>query len=78
MIDYFEVNKSNRATCRRCHQFIEDKMRGMETENNFGHTEHHYFCIKCSGEIIKQSKRVIQNLEEAIRFQMKKLTKEKV
>lgn len=73
MIDYFEVNKTEKATCQRCRQFITDKMRGVSETIAFGHKNYHYFCIKCSGEEIKKMKRELFNLEATIRSKAKRL-----
>ena len=73
MIDYFETSKSNRSTCRRCGEPITDKMRGVEETTGFGHKEYKYFCINCSGEIIKQAKKELQGMEEMLRFQNERL-----
>ena len=73
MIDYIEASKSKQAGCQRCHEYITDKMRGVEETAGYGHKEYHYFCIKCSGEIIKQVKKDLQTLEATIKFQTRKL-----
>ena len=73
MINYFEVNKSKRATCQRCQQFITDPKRGVEESKSYGHKEYKYYCIKCSGEIIKQAKKELQSLEEVMNFHTKRL-----
>ena len=71
LIDYFEKNKSQRASCRQCRQLITDKMRGVEEVSNYGHREYRYYCVACSGEIIKQTKKDLQNLEQTLRVQVK-------
>jgi len=73
MIDYFQINPSNRATCQRCKQFITDPKRGVEEGADFGHKTFKYYCLNCSGEIIKQTKKELQNLESSLNFQAKRL-----
>ena len=73
MIDYFEITKSDRSTCQRCKNFITDKKRGVEEVSGYGHKEYRYFCIKCSGEIIKNAKKELQNLTQTLGRSAKKL-----
>jgi hypothetical protein len=75
MIDYFEVNKSQRATCKRCGQPITDHKRGVEETTGFGHKEYKYYCIPCSGEIIKSAKKELSRLEQSMRFALDKIRK---
>lgn len=67
MIDYFQQNKSNRATCQRCKNFITDKMRGVEETTGY------YYCLKCCEERIQQAKKDLQSMEDSLRFQFDKI-----
>ncbi len=74
MIDYFQEKKSQRATCRRCHKFITDKMRGVEETNGFGgFKEYRYYCLECCGKKIQEAKKELQNMEESLRLLFRKL-----
>ena len=76
MIDYFEDTKSNRSTCQRCKQFITDKKRGVAETISFGHKQKQYFCIKCSGKIIKEVKEELQGMEETLQEQAQRIKQE--
>ena len=73
MINYFETNPSHRATCQKCKQFITDPKRGVEVGVGFGHKTYKYFCLNCCGELIKETKRELQNIEVSLKVQAKKL-----
>ena len=77
-IDYFEQNKSTRATCQKCKEFITDKMRGVEESKNFGHKEYHYFCLKCSGKLIQEAKKTLQDIGMSLKSQLKRLQNEDI
>ena len=69
-IDYLEANKSHRATCQRCRKFIEDETRGVKETIRFGHKQKQYFCIPCSGEVIKIAKKELQSMEASLKFHL--------
>ena len=72
-IDYFENSKSKTAGCQKCHCYITDKMRGVEETIDFGHKNYHYYCLKCSEEVIKQTKQELFNMEKVLKSQIDKL-----
>jgi len=65
MIDEFEKAKSNRSKCSRCEKEIrKDEIRGIEYFTRDFELSQRYYCLECSGEILKETKKELDDLVE--------------
>ena len=79
MLDYFEKTASNRSTCSRCKKTITDPKRGVAEGIGYGgYKTKKYYCLKCSGEVIKEAKKELQAMEETLNSQFDKLNKREI
>jgi hypothetical protein len=72
MITIIENAKSSFSKCKCCKQLIdENKIRGVEEINIFGHRGYNYYCLSCTLSILRQyiknSNKLIEEIEKYVK-----------